>query len=452
MKKAEKLKEEIIELVRYYYYLYHKPNISKKFDPDTDFINYAGRVFDEEEIINLVDASLEFWLTGGRYTDEFEKGLADFLSVKYCLMVNSGSSANLLAFMALTSHELGDRKIERGDEVITVAAGFPTTIAPIVQYGAVPVFVDIEIPTYNIDISQLEEALSNRTKAVFIAHTLGNPFNVNVVKEFCNEHKLWLIEDNCDALGSRYLYKGEWKYTGTIGDVGTSSFYPAHHITTGEGGAVYTNDKVLNKIMLSLRDWGRACWCPTGKDNSCRKRFSWQLGELPYGYDHKYTYSHLGYNLKATDLQAAIGSAQLKKLPSFIEKRKRNWKLLMEALSEFEEFFILPECTENSDPSWFGFVITLRDSCGFSRDEIVKFLETNKIQTRFLFAGNVTKHPAFDELRLSGKGYRIVGSLKNTDKVLNDTFWIGVYPKIGEEMIDYIAFKIKEFIRNGSRS
>lgn len=451
MRSPEEIKAEIFNLVREYYEAYHKPRLFKNFVPGVDYVNYAGRFFDEEELLNLIDASLEFWLTSGKYTDEFEKLLADFLGVRYAFMVNSGSSANLLAFMTLTSHELGDRKIERGDEVITVAAGFPTTVSPVVQYGAVPVFVDIEIPTYNIDVSLLEDALSERTKAVFLAHTLGNPFNIQAVKDFCQKHNLWLIEDNCDALGSKYLYNDSWQYTGTFGDIGTSSFYPAHHITTGEGGAVYTSDRKLKDIILSLRDWGRACWCPTGKDNSCGKRFSWQLGELPYGYDHKYTYSHLGYNLKATDLQAAIGCAQIKKLPEFIEKRKKNWKLLREGLSEFEDIFILPEATQNSDPSWFGFIITLRDNCGFSRNELVKFLEANKIQTRLLFAGNIIKHPAFDELRAKNSGYRVVGDLKNTDKILKDTFWIGVYPGIREEMVEYIVEKIKEFMRNVGR-
>lgn len=452
MRNPDEIKDEIIKLVKEYYEIYHKPKLFKKFIPGNDFIPYAGRFFDDEELTNLIDASLEFWLTSGRYTEEFEKLLADFLGVKYAFMVNSGSSANLLAFMTLTSYQLGDRRIMRGDEVITVAAGFPTTISPIVQYGAIPVFVDVDIPTYNINVDMLEEALSEKTKAVFLAHTLGNPFDIKAVKDFCKKHDLWLIEDNCDALGSRYFYDGEWRYTGTFGDIGTSSFYPAHHITTGEGGAVYTNDKKLKNIILSLRDWGRACWCPSGKDNSCGKRFSWQLGELPYGYDHKYTYSHLGYNLKATDLQASIGCAQIKKLPKFIEIRKRNWKLLREGLSDLEDIFILPEATKNSDPSWFGFVLTLRDDCGFSRSDIVKFLEMNKIQTRLLFAGNIIKHPAFDEFRGDMTKYRVVGELRNTDKILKDTFWIGVAPHIREEMIEYIVDKIKEFVKNGRRS
>ncbi|MEM4602037.1 MAG: lipopolysaccharide biosynthesis protein RfbH, partial [Desulfurococcaceae archaeon] len=399
MRGHEEIRYEIIKLVKEYYEAYHKPKLFKEFVPGNDYIPYAGRVFNDEELINLIDASLEFWLTSGKYVEEFEGLIASFLGVKYVAMVNSGSSANLLAFMTLTSYQLGDRRIRRGDEVITVAAGFPTTISPIVQYGAVPVFVDVHIPTYNVDVNMLEEAVSEKTKAVFLAHTLGNPFNVGVVKDFCKKYNLWLIEDNCDALGSRYFYGGEWRYTGSFGDIGTSSFYPAHHITTGEGGAVYTNDNDLKNIMLSLRDWGRACWCPSGKDNSCGKRFSWQLGDLPYGYDHKYVYSHLGYNLKATDLQASIGCAQIKKLPKFIEKRKRNWSLLREALSDLGDIFVLPEPTENSDPSWFGFVLTLRDNCGFSRNDIVKFLEMNKIQTRLLFAGNMIKHPAFDEFR-----------------------------------------------------
>ena len=432
-------------LVKEYYELYHRPAQTKKFIPGKDRINYAGRVFDEKEIITLVDSALDFWLTSGNYTEEFEKKLATFLGIRYCLLVNSGSSANLLAFMTLTSSTLGDRRIKRGDEVITVAAAFPTTIAPILHYGAVPVFVDISLPTYNIDASKLDSALSDKTKAIFLAHTLGNPFDVKKVKEFCDKHNLWLIEDNCDALGSRYFYNGEWRYTGTFGDIGTSSFYPPHHITMGEGGAVYTNRPELKKILLSMRDWGRDCWCPSGKDNTCKKRFQWQLGELPYGYDHKYIYSHFGYNLKATDMQAAIGCAQLEKLPQFIEKRGKNFKMLNEGLKECQDYFILPQSTQRTDPSWFGFLITIRDNVTFKRNELVEYLESKNIQTRNLFAGNIIRHPCFDTLK-NGKDYRVVGELKNTDKLMNDSFWIGVYPGMTEEMIKYMIERIRKFL------
>ncbi|MDI6865171.1 lipopolysaccharide biosynthesis protein RfbH [Thermodesulfovibrio yellowstonii] len=410
-------------------------------------INYGGRVFDEREISNLIESVLDFWLTAGVCTQTFEQKLAKFLEVKYCSMVNSGSSANLLAFMALTSPKLGDRRIKRGDEVITVATSFPTTVAPIIQYGAIPVFVDITLPTYNIDCSILEEALSQKTKAVMLAHTMGNPFDIEKVKSFCERHNLWLIEDNCDSLGAKYCYRDKWQYTGTFGDIATSSFYPPHHITTGEGGAVYTNNPELIKIVNSLRDWGRDCWCPSGKDNTCRKRFKWKLGELPYGYDHKYIYSHFGYNLKATDMQAAVGVAQLDKLPDFIQKRNRNWKLLKEGLKELEDIFILPEATENSKPSWFGFLLTVRDGKKFSRDNIVQYLEMQGIQTRMLFAGNIIRHPCFDEMRKTGEGYNVVGELKWTDKIMRDTFWVGVYPGITEEMIDYMIEKIKEAVK-----
>ncbi|MEA3493980.1 MAG: lipopolysaccharide biosynthesis protein RfbH [Candidatus Margulisiibacteriota bacterium] len=437
MQKEEKLREKAIRAAIEHYAEMHK---KKDYKPG-DKISYAGRVFDEKEISNLIDSSLDFWLTAGRYADKFERGLADFLGVKYCSLVNSGSSANLLAFMALTSLKLGDKRIKPGDEVITVAAGFPTTIAPIIQYGAVPVFVDVSIPSYNIDCSQLEKALSNKTKAVMIAHTLGNPFDVKAVKAFCEKHGLWLIEDNCDALGSKYA--GE--YTGSFGHVATSSFYPPHHITMGEGGAVYTNDEQIKKNVDSFRDWGRDCWCPAGKDNTCSKRFQWQLGELPKGYDHKYTYSHFGYNLKATDMQAAIGCAQLEKLPSFINARKKNWKYLRESLQELADIFILPEPMENSDPSWFGFLLTVKENAGFSRDDVVKHLESKGIQTRMLFAGNMIKHPCFDEMRREGKGYRVVSDLKNTDVIMNQTFWIGVYPGLTKAMLDYMITNIKEF-------
>jgi len=436
----EKLKKEIFKKVREYYNLFHKDKPSEK-------INYAGRVFDEEEILNLIDSALDFWLTEGKYCGEFEKGLCRFLGIKYCSLTNSGSSANLLAFNALTSPKLGERRIKKGDEVITIALCFPTTISPIIQYGAIPVFVDIELPYYNIDCSYLEEALSKRTKAVMIAHTLGNPFDIEKIKEFCKKYNLWLIEDNCDALGSRYFYKGNWYYTGTFGDISTLSFYPAHHITTGEGGALFTNEPILKRIIDSFRQWGRDCWCPPGKDNTCQKRFDWKLEELPYGYDHKYTYSHFGFNLKMTEMQAAIGCAQLRKLPSFIEQRKKNWYLLKESLKELSDFFILPEATPNSDPSWFGFSLTIRDNSRISRNELLKYLESNGIQTRLLFSGNIIKHPCFDEMRKENKGFRVVGDLKNTDKVMKDTFWLGVYPGLSENELLFIADKIKRFVK-----
>ncbi|MFA4828548.1 MAG: lipopolysaccharide biosynthesis protein RfbH [Thermodesulfovibrionales bacterium] len=436
------LREQAIQAAIRYYEFKHKDK--KTFTPG-DRIPYAGRVFDEKEISNLVDSSLDFWLTTGRYAERFEKEFSQFLGVKYCSLANSGSSANLLAFMALTSLKLGDRRINKGDEVITVAAGFPTTVAPIIQYGAIPVFVDVSLPTYNIDCSQMETALSERTKAVMVAHTLGNPFDLNTVKSFCDKHNLWLIEDNCDALGSKYLYKGEWRFTGTIGHIGTSSFYPPHHMTMGEGGAVYTNDTRLKRLVESFRDWGRDCWCPSGRDNTCSNRFGQQFGELPYGYDHKYVYSHFGYNLKVTDMQAAIGCAQLEKLPTFIEARKRNWKMLRDGLSDLADKFILPEATEGSDPSWFGFLLTVKEGTGFTRDDIVNHLESKGIQTRMLFAGNLIKHPCFDEMRKIGEGYRIVGELINTDKIMRDIFWVGVYPGMTDEMLSFMIKTIKDF-------
>jgi CDP-6-deoxy-D-xylo-4-hexulose-3-dehydrase len=410
-----------------------------------DRISYGGRVFDEKEIEALVNSALDFWLTAGRYADEFEENFAKFLGVRYCSLTNSGSSANLLAFMALTSAELGNRRITGGDEVITVAAGFPTTVAPVVQFGAVPVFVDIELPSYNIDCSLLEQALSGKTKAVMLAHTLGNPFDVRTVRNFCDEHNLWLIEDNCDALGSRYFSKGKWKYTGTFGHLGTSSFYPPHHITTGEGGAVYTNDPKLKRLVESFRDWGRDCWCLSGHDNICKKRFRWRLGELPYGYDHKYIYSHFGYNLKMTDMQAAIGCAQMKKLPSFIKARRRNWKILRDGLTDLADKFILPEAAPDSNPSWFGFLLTVRENAGFSRDELVPYLESHGIQTRMLFAGNLLRHPCFDEMRRTRNGFRVAGDLRNTDLAMRRSFWVGVYPGLNEEKLRYIIKSIREF-------
>lgn len=439
----EKLRKEAIQAAIRYYETAHKN--TSGFIPG-DRIPYAGRVFDENEIALLIDASLDFWLTAGRYSERFEKEFAGFLGVKNCSLTNSGSSANLLAFMALTSPELGERRIRKGDEVITVAAGFPTTITPIIQYGAVPVFVDIALPAYNIDCRQLEAALSDKTKAVMLAHTLGNPFDIRAVKEFCDRHALWLIEDNCDALGSKYFLNGEWRFTGTVGHFGTSSFYPPHHMTMGEGGAVYTENVQFRRIVESLRDWGRDCWCPPGKDDTCKKRFQRQLGELPYGYDHKYIYSHFGYNLRVTEMQAAIGCAQLNKLPSFMEARRKNWKLLSDGLADLSDMFVLPEPTPNSDPCWFGFPLTVRDGAGFKRDKIINFLESKGIQTRMLFAGNLIKHPCFDEMRKDGYGYRVVSDLNVTNHVMHNAFWIGVYPGLTPEMIAYIVQQAHQFL------
>ena len=435
-------KNKILKMVKEYYNKYHKKPEYK----EGDRIPYASRIYDDSEMMNLIDSSLEFWLTSGRYTDEFEKRFSEYLGVKYCSLVNSGSSANLIAFMTLTSPLLGDRAIKRGDEVITVAAGFPTTVSPIIQFGAVPVFVDVTIPQYNVDTEILEKALTSKTKAVMLAHTLGNPFDLKKVKSFCDEHKLWLIEDNCDALGSKYTLDGKEFFTGTIGDIGTSSFYPPHHMTMGEGGAVYTNNPLLNKIVRSLRDWGRDCICPSGMDNLCKQRFDKKYGELPLGYDHKYVYSHFGYNLKATDMQAAIGCAQLDKIAAFVEKRKENFKLLKDKLKGVEDKLILPVACENSSPSWFGFLITCKE--GIDRNRIVKHLESKGIQTRMLFAGNLIKHPCFDEMREEGIGYRIVGDLTNTDKIMNDTFWVGVYPGMTPKMTDYMAKIIIESLEN----
>lgn len=435
----QKMRKYILDLVKEYCDKYH--NQAKEFT-EGDRIPYASRVYDNEEMVNLVDSALEFWLTSGRYTNEFEKEFAKLLNVKFCSVVNSGSSANLCAFMALTSPLLKERRIKRGDEVITVAAGFPTTVAPIIQFGAVPVFVDVTIPQYNIDVTNLEDALTEKTKAVMIAHTLGNPFDLKTVKEFCDKHQLWLIEDNCDALGSQYLIDGEEKFTGTIGDIGTSSFYPPHHMTMGEGGAVYTNNPLLHKIIRSFRDWGRDCMCPSGVDNMCGHRFDRKYGELPLGYDHKYVYSHFGYNLKVTDMQAAVGVAQIKKVPSFVEKRRHNFERLYNALIDMQDKFILPQACENSKPSWFGFLLTCRQ--GVDRVKVVKYLEEHGVQTRNLFAGNLIKHPCFDEMRKTGQGYRVVGSLENTDRIMRGTFWVGVYPGMTDEKIDYIAKVIKE--------
>lgn len=433
--------DQILDMVRKYCDTYH--NVPCEFK-EGDRIPYASRVYDHEEMVNLVDSALEFWLTAGRYVDAFEKGFGEYLGVKHVSVVNSGSSANLLAFMALTSPLLGDRQVRRGDEVITVAAGFPTTVAPIVQYGAIPVFVDVTIPQYNIDVTKLEDALSEKTKAVMLAHTLGNPFNLKAVKEFCDKYKLWLVEDNCDALGSKYTIDGVERFTGTIGDIGTSSFYPPHHMTMGEGGAVYTDNPLLHKIVRSFRDWGRDCVCPSGHDNLCGHRFDGQYGELPKGYDHKYVYSHFGYNLKITDMQAAIGCAQLKKLPYFTQKRRQNFDTLRFALEGAEKYFILPEPCENSQPSWFGFLLTCRE--GIEREQVVRYIESKGIQTRMLFAGNLTKHPCFDEMRRTGEDYRIVGDLSSTDRIMKDTFWVGVYPGMTDEMLEYMGRMIMECI------
>lgn len=438
----KELHDQILELVKKYCDTYH--NQETQFKPG-DRIPYASRVYDHDEMMNLVDSALEFWLTAGRYTAQFEREFAKYLDVKFCSLVNSGSSANLCAFMALTSPLLGNRAIRRGDEVITVAAGFPTTVAPAIQYGAIPVFIDITIPQYDIDVSRLEEAFSTKTKAVMVAHTLGNPFDIAAVKAFCDKHKLWLVEDNCDALGSRYTIDGKEKFTGTIGDIGTSSFYPPHHMTMGEGGAVYMNNPLLNKIIRSFRDWGRDCICPPGRDNFCGHRFDRQYGELPLGYDHKYVYSHFGYNLKATDMQAAVGCAQLKKFPSFVERRRHNFERMRAALEDVQDKFILPVPCPHSKPSWFGFLLTCKE--GVDKVAVTRFVEAHGVQTRALFAGNLIKHPCFDEMRASGKGYRVVGELTNTDRIMRDTFWVGLYPGMTDEKIDYIAKVIKDSVK-----
>lgn len=435
-------RQDILAAVASYYHDFKESQ--RTFQPG-DRISYAGRIFDEKEMCSLVDAALDFWLTTGRFAEKFEKEFAKWLGVRFTSLVNSGSSANLIAFSALTAPELGDRQIKRGDEVITVAAAFPTTITPIIQYGAVPVFLDVTIPEYNIDVTKLEEALSEKTKAVMVAHTLGNPFDLSAVKAFCDKHNLWLVEDNCDALGSTYTLEGKTRLTGTIGDIGTSSFYPPHHITMGEGGCVYTNNPLLHRLINSYRDWGRDCMCPSGKDNLCGHRFDGQYGQLPKGYDHKFVYSHFGYNLKITDMQAAIGCEQLKKLPDFIESRRRNWKRLHQALTPMGDRLILPEPTQNSNPSWFGFLMTLRN--GADRESIVRYIENKCIQTRMLFSGNLIKHPCFDPMREDCLGYRVVGTLQNTDRIMRDSFWVGVYPGMTDEMVDYMAEVITEAIR-----
>ncbi len=435
-------REQIKALVAEYYHDFKEKK--EPFKPG-DRISYASRVFDEKEMQSLTDAMLDFWLTTGRFSDEFEKKFAEWIGVKYAHLVNSGSSANLIAFSVLTAPELGERQIKRGDEVITVACGFPTTVAPVLQYGAVPVFVDVTVPQYNIDVTRLEQALSSKTKAVMIAHTLGNPFDLKSVKEFCDRHNLWLVEDNCDALGSQYTVDGVTKYTGTWGDIGTSSFYPPHHMTMGEGGCVYTDNPLLNRLILSYRDWGRDCICPSGHDNFCGHRFDGIFGELPKGYDHKYVYSHLGYNLKVTDMQAAIGVEQLKKFPGFIERRRHNWDRLREAFEPVSDKLILPEPAENSRPSWFGFMISVRPESGLDRNKITRYIEQNNIQTRLLFSGNLIKHPCFDQIR-GTDAYRVAGSLDATDFIMNNSFWIGVYPGMSDEMTDYMAKTVIEAV------
>ena len=444
-KNEAEAREEIKSLVGEFYKEFKELVESKKNFKPGDRISYASRVYDEKEMQSLTDAMLDFWLTTGRFSKEFEKNFAEWIGVKYAHLVNSGSSANLVAFSVLTAPELGDRQIKKGDEVITVACGFPTTINPIIQYGAVPVFLDVTVPQYNIDVEQLEAALSPKTKAVMIAHTLGNPFNLKAVKEFCDKHNLWLVEDNCDALGSKYTIDGVTKYTGTWGDIGTSSFYPPHHMTMGEGGAVYTNNPLLNRLILSYRDWGRDCICVSGQDNLCGHRWDGQFGELPVGYDHKYTYSHFGYNLKVTDLQAAVGVEQLKKFPSFIERRKHNWARLHVVLEDIQDKIILPEPAENADPSWFGFLISVRPETGLNRNDVTKFIESKNVQTRLLFSGNIIKQPCFNEIR-GTDAYRVVGNLENSDFVVNNTFWVGVYPGMTDAMIDYMAQVIKEAV------
>lgn len=441
-KNEQEAREQIKDLVSQYYYDFKENKAPYK---EGERINYAARVFDEKEMCALTDAALDFWLTTGRFSDKFEKDFADWIGVKYAHLVNSGSSANLIAFMVLTAPELGNRQIKRGDEVITVACGFPTTVTPILQYGAIPVFVDVTVPQYNIDVNMLEAALSEKTKAVMIAHTLGNPFDISAVKAFCEKNNLWLIEDNCDALGTTYTINGETTFTGTWGDIGTSSFYPPHHMTMGEGGCVYTNNPLLHKLILSFRDWGRDCICPSGHDNLCNHRFDGQFGELPQGYDHKYVYSHFGYNLKVTDMQAAIGCEQLKKFPSFIERRRHNWDRLYKALECINDKIILPVAVKNSCPSWFGFAISINPNSGLQRNNVTKYIENHNVQTRLLFSGNLIKHPCFDQIR-NTDAYRVSGNLDNTEFVMNNTFWVGVYPGMTDEMIEYMAKVIIEAV------
>ena len=444
-KNENEAREEIKSLVAEFYHKFKEPKESKENFIPGDRVSYASRVYDEKEMQSLTDAMLDFWLTTGRFSDEFEKKFAEWIGVKFAHLVNSGSSANLIAFSVLTAPELGDRQIKRGDEVITVACGFPTTITPILQYGAVPVFVDVTVPQYNIDVTKLDAALSEKTKAVMIAHTLGNPFDIATVKTFCDKNNLWLIEDNCDALGTQYTISGETKFSGTWGDIGTSSFYPPHHMTMGEGGCVYTNDPQLHRLILSYRDWGRDCICPSGHDNFCGRRYDGQFGQLPQGYDHKYVYSHFGYNLKVTDLQAAVGVEQLKKFPSFIERRRHNWERLHKELECIQDRIILPEPAENSRPSWFGFLISVRPETGIERNKITRYIEEHNVQTRLLFSGNIIKHPCFDQIR-DTDAYRVSGDLSVTEFVMNNTFWVGVYPGMTDVMIDYMAEVIKDAV------
>lgn len=439
----EEARQYILQIVADYYHSFKE---DKADYVEGDKVPYAGRVYDEKEMCSLTEAVLDFWLTSGRFVDKFEHEFAKWLGVKYTSLVNSGSSANLVAFFALTAPELGERAIRRGDEVITVAAAFPTTVTSIIQYGAVPVFVDVTIPEYNIDVTKLEEAYSDKTKAVFMAHTLGNPFDLQAVKDFCDRHNLWLVEDNCDALGGTYMLNGKECLVGTIGDIGTSSFYPPHHMTMGEGGCVYTNNPTLHKLIRSFRDWGRDCMCASGQDNMCGHRFDGQYGELPAGYDHKFVYSHFGFNLKSTDLQAAVGCEQLKKLPKFIERRRYNWDRLRKGLEDCQDKLILPMPTANSTPSWFGFIMTVRD--GVDCVEVVKYLESKGVQTRRLFGGNLVKHPCFNEMRKNEEGYRVVGSLENTDRIMRDSFWVGVYPGLDDDRVDYIIRVIHEALGN----
>ena len=436
MQKKEQIRKEILEKVKEFYKADKEAEI---FVPGKSRVNYAGRIYNEKEMVNLVDSSLDFWLTAGRYAKQFEKEFTEFLGVKYCLLTNSGSSANLLAISALTSPKLGNRRLKPGDEVITTACGFPTTLNPIIQNNLIPVFVDIELGSYNAKVGEIEKAISSKTKAIFIPHTLGNPFDIDKVLKIAKKHNLWLVEDNCDALGSEY--KG--KYTGTFGDISTYSFYPAHHITMGEGGAVLTDDPLLRKIIMSFRDWGRDCWCDSGCDDTCKKRFSWQLGKLPFGYDHKYIYSHIGYNLKITDMQAAVGTAQLKKLPQFIKLRRRNFDLLYAFLKKYEQYFVLPKMTQNIQPSWFGFPILVKETAPFSRNDIVNYLEDNKIATRMLFGGNLIKQPAYNNIK-----HRVFGSLANTDLTMNNLFWIGVYPGMTNDKIKYVKEIFTKFFIN----
>lgn len=426
---------EILDEVKRFY----KENESKKkFIPNETYIPASGKVVDEGDLTYLVDASLDMWLTAGRYCDEFEEKFSQFLGTKYCSLVNSGSSANLVAVTALTSHKLGKKRLKPGDEVITVAASFPTTVAPLIQNNLIPVFVDVDLGTYNIKVEELEKSISDKTRAIVMAHTLGNPFNINKVMQFAKRYNLWVIEDNCDALAAKY----DGKYTGTFGHIGTFSFYPAHHITMGEGGAVITNDSKLNNIIRSIRDWGRDCKCSPGMDNLCQKRFTQQKGELPYGYDHKYIYSHFGYNLKITDMQAALGVSQLKKLPQFIEKRKENFDILYNGLKRFEQYLILPESTKNSEPSWFGFPISVKENKKYSRNNLVKFLEDRKIGTRLLFAGNILRQPMFID---NNYEYRVIGEIKNTEFIMKNTFWIGVWPGLDSKELEYIQSTISKY-------